>query len=93
LRTYHGENGPREAGDGEAARAVFNGGGDGIWRCSSSKDSSGGNGVGGSSSSKRWIGTGGSGVAARQRWRGSAMVARVWDKFAWDRALFIWVFG
>jgi hypothetical protein len=47
LRTYHSENGPREAGDGEAAQAVFNGGGDGVWRLSSSRDSSGGGGVGG----------------------------------------------
>jgi hypothetical protein len=77
LRTYHGENGPREAGDGEVARAVFNGGGDGVLRRSGSKDSSGSDGVGGGSSSNRQIGTGGSGVAARWRWRGSAMAATV----------------
>jgi hypothetical protein len=93
LRTYCGENGPQEAGDGEAARAIFNGGGDGVRRCSGSKDSSGGDGVGGGSSSKRRIGTGGSGVAARRRWRGLAMAARVWAKFPSDRALFIGVFG
>jgi hypothetical protein len=47
LWTYHGENRPREADDGEAARAVFNGGGDGVrWR-SGSKDSSGSDSVGG----------------------------------------------
>jgi hypothetical protein len=40
LQTYRGENGPREAGDGEAARAVFNGGGDDIWWLFGSKDSS-----------------------------------------------------
>jgi hypothetical protein len=61
LRTYRSENGPREAGDGEAAQAVFNGGGDGVRRRSGSKDS-GGDGVGGSSSKHR-IGTGGSSVA------------------------------
>jgi hypothetical protein len=93
LWTYCGENGPREAGDGEAARAVFNSGGDDVRRCSDSKDSSDGDGVGGGSSSKCWIGMGGSGLAARRRWRGSAMEARVWAKFTWDRALFIWGFG
>jgi hypothetical protein len=93
LWTYHGENGPWEAGDGEAAWAVFNSGADGVRRRSVSKDSSGNDGVGGGSSSKRQIGTGGSGVAARWRWRGSAMAARVWAKFARDKALFIWVFG
>jgi hypothetical protein len=76
LWTYRSENRPREAGDGEASRAVFNDGGDGVQRCSISKDSSGGDGVGGGSS-KRWIGTGVSSVAARQQCRGSAMAARV----------------
>jgi hypothetical protein len=91
LWTYRGENGPLEAGDGEVARAVFNGGGDGVrWR-SSSKNSSGSNGVGGGSSSKHRIGTGGSSVAARRRQRGSAMAAGVWAKFTRDRALFIGV--
>jgi hypothetical protein len=53
LRTYRGENGPREAGDGEAAWAVFNSGGDGVrWRYVS-KDSFGSDGVGGGSSSKQ----------------------------------------
>jgi hypothetical protein len=52
LRTYRGENGPREAGDGEVARAVFHGGGDGVRQRSVSMDSSGGDGVGGGSSSK-----------------------------------------
>jgi hypothetical protein len=47
LRTYHGENGPREAGDGEVAQGVFNVGGDGVRRRSDSKDSSGGDSVGG----------------------------------------------
>jgi hypothetical protein len=51
LQTYRGENGPREAGDGEAARAVFNGGGDGVWRRSGSKDSSNRDSVGGGFSS------------------------------------------
>jgi hypothetical protein len=87
LRTYRGENGPREAGDGDAARAVFNDGGDDIRRCSGCKDSSDGDGVGRGSSFKRRIGTRGSGVAARWWWRVSAMAARVWDKFTWDRAL------
>jgi hypothetical protein len=53
MRTYRSENGPREAGDREAARAVFNGGWDGVQRCSGSKDSSDGDGVGGRSSSNR----------------------------------------
>jgi hypothetical protein len=91
LQTYRGENGPEEAGDGEVAQAVFNGGGDGVRRCSGSKDSSDGDAVGGGSSSKRRIRTGGSGVVARRRWCGSAMVARVWAKFARDMALFIGV--
>jgi hypothetical protein len=34
---------------------------------------------------------GGSGVAARQRRRGSAMATGGWTKFAWDMALFIGV--
>jgi hypothetical protein len=50
---------------------------------------SGSGGVGGGSSSKRRIGVGVSGVVARRQRRGSTMVARVWAKFAWDRALFI----
>jgi hypothetical protein len=93
LRTYHGENGPRETGDGEVAQVVFNSGGDGVRRCSGSKDSSDGDGVGGGSSSKRQIGTRGSGVAARWQWHGSVVTAQVWAKFAWDRALFIGGFG
>jgi hypothetical protein len=93
LQTCSGENGPREASDGEAARAVFNDGGDGVRPRFDSKDFSGGDGVGRGSSSKRGIGTGGSGVAARQRQRGLAMAARVWAKFARDKALFIWGFG
>jgi hypothetical protein len=64
LWTYHGENGPREASDGEVARVVFNGGGDDVRRHSGSKDSFGCDIVGRGSSSKRRIGTGGSGVAA-----------------------------
>jgi hypothetical protein len=91
FRTYRGENEPWEAGDREAAQAVFNGGGDGMWWHFGSKDSSGGDGVGGGSSSKRQTGTGGSGVAARWRRRGSAMSTRVWAKFAGDKALFIGV--
>jgi hypothetical protein len=93
LRTYHGENRPHEAGDGEAARAVFNSGSDGVRRCSGSKDSSGGDDVGGGSSSKHHIGMRGFGVAARRRWRGSVMAARGWAKFTQDWALFIGVFG
>jgi hypothetical protein len=78
LWTYHGEIVPREAGDGEVARAVFNDGGDGIWQLSGSKDSGDGGGVGGGSSSKWWISAGGSGSVARRQRRGSVMVARVW---------------
>jgi hypothetical protein len=78
LPTYHGGNDQEKVGDEKAARAVFNDGGDSAQQCSS--------GVG--SSFKQWIGTGGSGVAARRRRRGSAMVCA---KFAWDRVLFIGV--
>jgi hypothetical protein len=77
LQTYRGEKGPREAGDGEAARAIFNGGGDGVRRHSGSKDSSDGDGVGGGSSSMQQIDVGVSGAAARRHRRGSAMAARV----------------
>jgi hypothetical protein len=66
-----------KADDREAARAVFNDGGDGVWWLSNSKDSSGGGGVGRGSSSKRWISVGGSGAAARRQHRGSTMAARV----------------
>jgi hypothetical protein len=83
LRTYHGENGPREASDGEAAWVVFNDGGDGVrWR-SGSKDCSGGDGVGGGSSSKRWIGAGVSDAMARWQRHGSAMTARVRPNSHW----------
>jgi hypothetical protein len=91
LWTYHGENGQREAGDGVAARAVFNSSGDCVQRRSGSKGSSSGDAIGGGSSSKRQIGTGGSGVAARRRRRGLPMAARVWAKFTQDRALLIGV--
>jgi hypothetical protein len=77
MRTYRSEYGPHEAGDGEAARAVFNGSWDGVQRCSGSEDSSGGDGVGGRSSSNRRIGAGVSGAVARRQHRGSAMAARV----------------
>jgi hypothetical protein len=91
LQTYRGGNGPQEASDGEVARATFNGGRDDIqWRFGT-KDLSDGGGVGGGSSSKCQISTGGSSVAARRRRHGSAMAARVWAKFARDRALFIGV--
>jgi hypothetical protein len=66
LRTYRGENGPQEASNGEAARAVFNGAGDGVRWCSGSKDSSDGDGVGGGSSLKQRIGAGVSGAVTRR---------------------------
>jgi hypothetical protein len=91
LRTYHSEDGPREVGDGEAGRAVFNGGGDGVQWHSSTKGSSDSDGVGGGSSSKRRIGMGGSSAAARWRQNGLAMAARVWVEFMRDRALLIGV--
>jgi hypothetical protein len=47
-----------------------------------------GSSVGRSSSSKCQIGTGGSGVATKQRCCGSAMAARVWANFVRDRGLF-----
>jgi hypothetical protein len=70
LPTYRGGNDREKAGNEKAARAAFNGDGDGVqWR-SSSKDSSGSGGVGGGSSSKQWIGTGGFGEAdLARRWR------------------------
>jgi hypothetical protein len=76
LWTYRCENGPREAGEGEMARAVFNGSGDGVRRRSVSKDSSNGDGVGGGSSSKRRIGAGVFGTTARRQRCGSAMASR-----------------
>jgi hypothetical protein len=54
---------------------VFNGGGDRVRRCSGSKDSFDGDGVGRGSSSERRIGMRGSGVAARRRWHGSTITA------------------
>jgi hypothetical protein len=78
LRTYNSENRPREAGNREAARAVFNDGGGGVWRRSGSKVSFNRDGVGGRSSSKHWIGAGVFGAAARRQHCGSAMAARVW---------------
>jgi hypothetical protein len=89
LPTYYSGNGPREASNREVAQAAFNNGGDDVHRHSNSKDFSGGGGVGRGSSSKRWIGTGGSCIAARWRRCGSAMAARVWVKFARDKALLI----
>jgi hypothetical protein len=77
LRTYRIENGPRDVGDGEAAQAVFNGGGDGIRWHSVSMDSSSGDGVGEGSSSKRRMSAGVFGAAARRHRRDSAMAARV----------------
>jgi hypothetical protein len=77
LRTYRGENGPQEASDREASQAVFNSGGDGVRRRFGSKDSSGGDGVGGGSSSKRRIDAGVLGAVARRQRRGSALAARV----------------
>jgi hypothetical protein len=91
LPTYRGGKEPREAGDREAARAVFNGGGDGVRRCSGLKGFSGSGGVGRGSSSKWWISVGVSGVVTRRQCCGLAMAARVWTKFARDRALFIGV--
>jgi hypothetical protein len=78
LPTYRGGNDREKAGDEKATRAAFNGGGDSVRWHSGSKDSSDGGGIGGGSSSKRRIGTGGFGVAARPRWRDSAMATRVW---------------
>jgi hypothetical protein len=77
LRTYRGENRPREASDGETTRAVYNGGGDSVQRRFVSKDSSSGDGVFGGSSSKRRISTGVFDAVARRQCHGSAMAARV----------------
>jgi hypothetical protein len=93
LPTYRGANDRGKAGDERAARAVFNGGGDDVrWRFGS-KSFSGSGGVGGGSSSKWRINVGVFGVVARRQRRGSAMVGRVRVKFAWDRALLLWVFA
>jgi hypothetical protein len=93
LPTYHGGNDREKVGDERAAQAVFNGGGDGVQRCFSSKGFSDSGGVGGGSSSKRRIGAGVSGAAARRQRRDSAMEARVRAKSARDRALLIGVFA
>jgi hypothetical protein len=66
LPSYRGGNDREKASCGVSVQ----------WR-SGSMDSSDDGGVGGGSSSRQWIGTGGFGVAARWRWRGSAMAARV----------------
>jgi hypothetical protein len=65
LQTYHGGNGPREAGDSKAAQELCNGGGGDIWRCSDSKGCFGGDGAGRASSCKRRIGVGDLGKADR----------------------------
>jgi hypothetical protein len=52
LLTCGSKNGPREASGDGAAQPVFNGGGSSFRWHSSSKDCSGGDGVGGGSSSK-----------------------------------------
>jgi hypothetical protein len=66
-------------------------GGDGVRWHSGSKGFSGSGGVGGGSSFKRRISAGVSEVVARRQRRGSVMAARVWAKFAQDRALFMGV--
>jgi hypothetical protein len=86
LPTYRSGNDRGKAGDERAARAVLNGGGDGVRWCSGSRGFSGRGGVGGGSSSKRWIGAGVSGAATRRQRRGSVMAARVQAKSARDRA-------
>jgi hypothetical protein len=58
LQSYRGENGPREAGDGEAAQELYNGGGGDFWRCSSSMGCFGGGDTGRGSSSERRISVG-----------------------------------
>jgi hypothetical protein len=87
--TYRGGNEPREAGDGEAAQAIFNVDGDGVRRRSGSKGFSDSGGIGGGSSSKWWISAGVSGAMARRQRRGSTMAARARAKFTRDRVLFI----
>jgi hypothetical protein len=59
LPTYRCGNDQGKADDERAARAAFNGGGDRVQWCFSSKYSSGSGGVGGGSSSKRRISVGG----------------------------------
>jgi hypothetical protein len=93
LPTYRGGNNRGKASDERAARVVFNGGGDWVRRHSDSKGFSSSGGVGMGSSSKWRIGAGVSGKVARRQHRNSAMVARVWAKSAWDRALLIGVFA
>jgi hypothetical protein len=92
LPTYHGGNDRGKAINKRAVRMVFNGGGDGIQRCSSSKGFFSSGGVSGGSSSKQWISTGVSGAVARWQRCGLAMAARVWAKSSWDRALLIGAF-
>jgi hypothetical protein len=89
LPTYHDRNNWGKASDERAARAVFNGSGDSVWRCSGSKGFFGSGGVGGGSSSMWWIGAGVSGAVARWQRHSSSVTARVRLKSAWDRALLI----
>jgi hypothetical protein len=90
LQSYHSENGPREAGDGEVAQELYNNGGGDFWWCSSSKGCSGGGGAGRGSSSKHRISgrswRGGLTARARQLWR-----LGFGSKFTQDRELFIGV--
>jgi hypothetical protein len=91
--TYHGGNNWGKVGDERVARAVFNGSGDGVRRCSGSKGFSGNGGVGGGSSSNRRIIAWVFDAVARWQRRGSVMAARVQAKSTRDMALPIGVFG
>jgi hypothetical protein len=68
LTTYRGGNDREKASDKKAAHAAFNGGGDGVQRCFSSKDLSSSGSVRRGSSSKQWIGAGGLDKVDQWRW-------------------------
>jgi hypothetical protein len=74
LPIYRGGNDREKADDEKVAWEAFNDGGDGIQRCSSSKDSSVSGGVGGGNSSKRQISTGGLDMLDQRWW----MARRRW---------------
>jgi hypothetical protein len=78
LQIYGSGSGPLEASDDGVALAIFNDDGGGVQWHSGSKDSSGGDGVGGGSSSNRRISAGVPGAVARRQRCGSALSARVW---------------
>jgi hypothetical protein len=89
LPTYSGGDGPRKAGDDEAARAIFNGGGGIVRRCSGLRNSSGSDGDGRGSSSKQRFSAGRFDSTDLQSRAWGSMVARWWKARAPGALLFI----